>query len=437
MKSILCHIDQKNLKEISFPYSHYLPLKTIIIFLFCSTALSIHAQENLNTSDSFIQPKKTDEMFHQRDVIDLFRTLILQKKTHDRVLHSKTKQRGLVHLSGAPSPSYSLATSFAANLTFNAAFHTANKDTTKFSTILFSPFYTVQKQLVLPIQFSIWAKNNRFNIIGDWRFLTYPEDTYGLGSLSTSNDATALDFHYVRMHTFFIMELARNLYAGPGYQLDKHWDIREIKNPINQVTDFDRYGFQSSSTSSGIAATLVYDDRANSIHPQAGNTFLDVIVRQNLTLLGSDMPATSLLIDARKYFRINRHTQNILAIWSYNWVTVAGKVPYLDLPSTGWDMYGNTGRGYVQSRFRGTMMLDLEAEYRFGILRNGLLGGVVFCNAQTYSAYPINSFDRILPGYGAGIRIKFNKFSHTNICLDYAFGLNGSNGLFVNLGEVF
>lgn len=436
---MISHINLKKPKVYPSLFPVHAPIKAIKLFLFLlfSNTLSIHAQENLNKSDSFVQLAKTDEMLHQRDIIDLFRTLILQKKTHIRVLYSKAKKRGLVHLSGAPSPSYSLATSFAANLTLNAAFHTANKDTTKFSSVLFSPLYTIQKQLVLPIQFSIWAKNNRFNLIGDWRFLTYPEDTYGLGSLTTSNDATALDYHYIRCHTFFLKELGSNLYAGPGFQFDKHWDIREINTSANQVTDFDRYGYQSNSTSSGIAATLVYDDRSNSIHPQAGNNFLDVIIRQNLTILGSDMPATSLLIDARKYFRINQHSQNILAIWSYNWITLAGKLPYLDLPSTGWDMYGNTGRGYVQSRFRGTMMVDLEAEYRFGILRNGLLGGVVFCNAQTYSAYPSNSIDRILPGYGAGIRIKFNKFSRTNICLDYAFGLNGSNGLFVNLGEVF
>ena len=36
-----------------------------------------------------------------------------------------------------------------------------------------------------------------------------------------------------------------------------------------------------------------------------------------------------------------------------------------------------------------------------------------------------------------GIRIKLNKYSRTNIAIDYGFGLGGSQGLFVNLGEVF
>ncbi len=34
-------------------------------------------------------------------------------------------------------------------------------------------------------------------------------------------------------------------------------------------------------------------------------------------------------------------------------------------------------------------------------------------------------------------RLKLNKNSGANICLDYGFGQNGSSGIFVNIGEVF
>jgi hypothetical protein len=43
----------------------------------------------------------------------------------------------------------------------------------------------------------------------------------------------------------------------------------------------------------------------------------------------------------------------------------------------------------------------------------------------------------ISPGAGLGIRIMLNKFSRTNLALDYAWGTQGSKGFFVNLGEVF
>jgi hypothetical protein len=66
-----------------------------------------------------------------------------------------------------------------------------------------------------------------------------------------------------------------------------------------------------------------------------------------------------------------------------------------------------------------------------------LLGGVLFANAESFSEQTGNNFSVISPGYGAGIRVKLNKFSRTNLGLDYGFGANGSGGFFVNLGEVF
>jgi hypothetical protein len=82
-------------------------------------------------------------------------------------------------------------------------------------------------------------------------------------------------------------------------------------------------------------------------------------------------------------------------------------------------------------------MLYLESEYRFTILSNGLLGGVVFANAESLSEEGSGHFEYIAPGYGLGARISLNKFSRTNLCIDYGWGAHGSGGFFVNLGEVF
>ena len=82
-------------------------------------------------------------------------------------------------------------------------------------------------------------------------------------------------------------------------------------------------------------------------------------------------------------------------------------------------------------------MLYFETELRFDILRNGLLGGVVFGNLQTLSGNPGRYFGDLQPGGGAGIRIKFNKHTSTNSALDYGLGSHGSRGFATNLNEVF
>jgi hypothetical protein len=48
-----------------------------------------------------------------------------------------------------------------------------------------------------------------------------------------------------------------------------------------------------------------------------------------------------------------------------------------------------------------------------------------------------NRFEVISPGIGIGLRIKFNKFSNTNACIDFGKGRNGSGGFVGNLGDVF
>jgi hypothetical protein len=371
---------------------------------------------------------------YQRDLTDIG-YLIIGKDLNLR-LDTTKKKKVRLHISGSPTPQYSLATGFAANVTGNIAFYLNQSEGANISNILFGPTYTQKKQIIAPIQPSIWTKGNKYYIYGDWRFLKYPEDTYGLGGYTLPTDTTQLDYYYVRISQFFLRKIYKDLYGGIGYQLDNHWNIQELYVPPGTQTDFDKYGFSKNSISSGVSLNILMDTRRNSINPEGG-FYGNMVFRQNLVILGSDQNWQSLLIDVRKYFRLPGRSDNILAFWSYNWLTLSGNPPYLDLPSNGWDTYSNTGRGYVQSRFRSKDMVDLEAEYRFGILNNGLLGGVVFGNAESYSEISNNRFEVIEPAIGAGLRIKFNKFSRTNVCIDYAIGKHGSNGIFTNLGEVF
>ena len=61
----------------------------------------------------------------------------------------------------------------------------------------------------------------------------------------------------------------------------------------------------------------------------------------------------------------------------------------------------------------------------------------MFLNASTFTEYPDNRFERVNPGTGLGLRIKMNKKSNTNLCVDYGIGTGGSRGFAFNLNEVF
>lgn len=370
----------------------------------------------------------------QQDIVDFAHTVLPRWKRlvpHD----SATLRSGGKFVWLIPQAGYTLQTNFLIQLLANVAYQRPNANV---STLVGTAAYTLNKQTILTLTSVIWTPQNRLTWVGDYRVMHYPQATFGLGIINTSlNRETSMDYEYLRIYQKVLKRLRPNLYGGIGYALDLHWQIvsRNRNREVVQISRY-RYGVEGRSVSSGPLFNLLFDNRVNSINPSQGY-YASVQYRPNLRLLGSDRNYQSVLVEGRAYVRPSAGSQNVLAFWSYNALTLTGDPPFLDLPSTGWDTYSNTGRGYVQGRFRGKNLLYLETEYRFGLTRNRLLGGVVFANAQTVTEVVSKRFERVAPAAGAGLRLMMNKISRTNLAIDYAFGVDGSRGLFFNFGEVF
>ncbi len=367
----------------------------------------------------------------QKDVGDELSSLFKKKKSSSGKTDSITSKPVF---SAVPAIGYTLASKLVATLSGNLVFKSNKKS--NISTITASAAYTQRKQFTLPVESNIWTKGNKFNIVGDYRFYKYPQSTFGLGSNSNINNELEMDYSYFRFYQLLLKHIKGNFFAGAGYIMDYHWNISEKKNKNVLSDDYRHYDTASHTRSSGFTVNALYDHRNNPINPSRG-FYSSVQYRDNLTAFGSTSNWQSLIIDVRKYYRFPRSSQNVIAFWSYDWLIIKGKLPYLDLPSNSWDSYSSTGRGYIQGRFRGAQMVYAETEYRFKVSSNGLFGGVVFLNAESFSAQPGTALQRVQPGYGPGLRIKLNKVSKTNISIDYGFGNQGSKGLFINIGEMF
>jgi hypothetical protein len=366
-----------------------------------------------------------------RDVVhDVFQPHKLQK------LDSVEVKDTLKHYSFVPAFGYTLQTGLAAVLSANLGYYNDIHKNTKLSSITTNFTYSQYRQIIVPFQADIWSKENRFNYITDIRFLSYPSDIYGLGGKTDPNKGVTINFTALKVHQTVMKALSDNIYVGVGYFFDKFWNIKAVDQLTRRLNTIVTKELGTNETASGPAFRFLYDTRLNQINPQQG-VYYSITYRANLKALGSDSNSNGLQIDARTYLNFPSKSKNVLAFWMFDWVVTNGTPPYLLLPSTGWDDFYNTGRGYIQGRFRGRKMLYFESEYRFGISRNGLLGGVAFVNLQNFSSDLSAQYSGLFPGYGAGIRIKLNKFTGTNLCIDYGFGQKGSHGLFVNLAEVF
>ena len=411
----------------------------LLMALLLGSASGVYAQvkpghRTVTKSSDSVRSSVTDTTHaQQKDLYDVI-SKAFGKHKDKKATRKKDSVTSKPTYAVLPAAGYTLVSKFVVTLTGNTAFRMDS--TADISTVTAYVSYTQNKQFLLPIQSDLWTKNNKYNLVGDIRFYKYPQSTFGLGSSSNIANEDPMDYLYFRFYETVLRKVVGNFFAGAGYIIDYHTNITQQGTVNGTPSGYTAYGAQSTTVASGLTLNGLYDTRDNSIYPEKG-FYSAVQYRDNFDFLGSTQGWTSLIVDVRQYFRLPANSDNVLALWSYDWLILSGKPGYLDLPSNQWDAYSSTGRGYIQGRFRGTHEVYGEAEYRFVVTKNGLVGGVLFLNGQSYSADTGTRLQAIQPGFGPGLRLKINKISKTNIDFDYGFGREGSRGLFINIGEVF
>ncbi|HEV3223350.1 MAG TPA: BamA/TamA family outer membrane protein, partial [Puia sp.] len=348
---------------------------------------------------------------------------------------------GVSNLSLLPIIGYGPANGFVIGTAISATNLLGNKNTTQLSSALLSISFTTKKQLLLCARSNIFLPDNNWVIPGDVRLLYFAQPTYGLGiyALNTSSEfnidgtntsASVLEqpmrFNYIRFYETVLKQIFPYWYAGVGVNIDYHFSIQDqslkLDTPNQVITSnyfySSKYGFDPTHYSTnGLTINVTEDSRDNPINAYKG-IYASLIFRINEKLFGGSQNSTMLYAEWRNYIPLQKNKPGmILAFWTWGQFVTSGNVPYLALPSIGWDTYGRSGRGYVQGRFRGVNMVYGESEFRMPISKNGLFGVVAFLNATTASSPTTGQqlFNSLAPGFGVGLRIKMNMKDRTNI----------------------
>lgn len=389
----------------------------------------------LVTAQNAIDPKKQVDTANKKDLVDVGRKLFNIKPKPIQEEKGKSYYFSILPLSySVPGGGRALFTATT------VGFYMGDRSTTYLSNITFAPYFNFKGRYGIPFRSNMWTKDNGWVIQGDTRLLVYPQYTWGIGGAQPESNKFTLNYEYLRFYQSALKRITSYFYAGFGYNLDYYFDIDTNDPNPNAFQKFTKYPYGTSSTdnsfSSGATVNLLYDTRNNDLNPLPG-TYANVVYRINAHALGSDADWQSLYIDLRKYISLtNTKEQNVLAFWTYYWKTFGNGIPYLNLPSIGWDPYQRSGRGIEQNRYRGKGLLYFEAEYRRDITANGLLGFVMFSNLSSVTELKSNNFSYWYPAAGTGLRIKFNKGSGTNIAIDYGFSKNYQS-VTLGLGEAF
>jgi hypothetical protein len=370
----------------------------------------------------------------QRDIMDVVRSLIGLSVNPEPTL----EPRPGLSLTLLPSIGYNPA--YGAFIGVSAAFAgwLGDPSTTTTSSGSAGASYSTTEQISVQFKSDFFTPGNGFDFKGDWRYLDTSQSTFGLGSLEPTQAEYPMDFVLYRFFETVYRKVPKTpFYIGFGYHYSNYQEIVDQRADQGELTPYTVYqaGYPRHTISSGLSANVLYESRDNTINATRG-LYWNASVRGFPTALGSDDNWQALWSDLRVYPHVPREGRNVLAFWNYVWLTF-GHAPYLDLPAIGWDTFGRGGRGYIQGRIRGRNQMYTEAEYRMALTRDGLWGMVGFGSLTATTGAAGSAFERVDPGGGVGVRVKFNKRTASNLTVDLSWGERQPGRFFFGMQEVF
>ena len=433
-------------------FTAYEMIKYLSLVLFLFSFFNLKGQDII-LQDSLNKASK-DTVVYQQPLYDIGDAI----KDIGRFIRHDTSKKILKKGSGIsilPNINYNPSIGFQIGAKVVGGLYLGDKANTTMSTFATALNYTTRGIIVGYLAHDIYTRGNKWNLKGGILMAKLVGLDYGLGIgneleagttealLLNNSDRT----RYVNQYTVYGLnerlykQLSPGMFVGAGVFLELKRNIKTLgghaETPLSVYSKWNGYNAENYNTN-GLMFNFQYMTRDNPNSAYTG-IYADVVMRMSQAWMGSAKNTYQLQSDFRKYWQLSSSRPNhVLAVWHWGSYKISGDQAYLDLPGTGKDVYSRSGRGYTNGYFKGNSFFYSEVEYRFPILRNRFLSGVVFANVQTANdQMGTKLFQQWQPAAGAGLRVLFNKLIRTNLCIDYAVGKFGQRGLFLGLNEAF
>lgn len=431
-------------------FRHYL-LPFLILLI---SKLNVHAQVEIQDTVTTKLERDTVHPTQQLyDVVDLFKDINPFKKKDQGSSIKSNKRSAITYL---PNLNYNPSIGAQIGIKAVGGKVLGNQPNTAMSIAAAAVSATTRGIVVGYFIHDIYTPGNSWNIKGNVMVAKAVGLDYGMGIGGTLTNPTEEEMimnnpdraRYV--NKFMVYSVSERVYknlfpgafVGAGFFFEMKRDFQTVGSqegmaPVEIYSRWNNFN-PNRVNNNGLMLNMQYMTRDNPNSAYKGY-YVDVVLRMNQSWMGSEHNAYQLQTDFRKYWQLSESRPNhVLAFWNFGSYNLGGTLPYVDLPGTAKDPYARSGRGYTMGYFKGKSFFYSELEYRFPLMRNQFLSGVVFTNVQTANDQMGTKLFKIWqPAGGAGLRLLFNKATRTNLCIDYAFGKFGQRGLFLGLNEAF
>jgi outer membrane protein assembly factor BamA len=301
------------------------------------------------------------------------------------------------------------------------------------STLMLVGLYSTNKSYVFGLPAALFFAEDKYRITAAVFATRMNLDfTYDL----EGNDIKLV---YSELRTVYAAEfsraIAQNLFLGLMYSgIDTRYKFDQGSDEENDSTRelFNLLEIRDSFVSSlGLKAS--FDSRDYIYYPQKG---LYAVLRSMVFAkwLGSSNDYTNFMYTLRYYHLLKQ--KHVLA------AQLSGGHSLGDVPFAGYQTYGmrNTLRGYPTGKYRGKHMVGIQAEYRWnfyqrwGMVAFGGIGSVWGGGSNQEKEIYEKEF---LPSIGTGLRFMLSREKKINMRLDYAWGVNGNEGVYLGIMEAF
>jgi len=205
--------------------------------------------------------------------------------------------------------------------------------------------------------------------------------------------------------------------------------IRYKEGDAASAEYFELFGVKDNS-SGNFALPFSYDSRDNVRFPYYG-TFAQIRPQFVPSWLGAEDAYEALEAQYNRYLQVK--PRRILALRLYTRLTPT------DTPYEGLSTLGRRSdlRGYTSGEHIGNNLLSTQAEYRCLLTeRFGVAGFGGLALLYDGSIKNVNS-DSLFSSVGIGLRFVLHKETRQTFRIDYAWGKDDEDGLYVSVGEAF
>lgn len=306
-----------------------------------------------------------------------------------------------------------------------AVWEPAASTKTRPSSVIVSALRTAKAQTRLRVDGEHWSTGNARRLYGLLLWQQFPLPYFGIGD-RTPEEA---EEKYTPRGTEAVVSVLQRV-RGPVYA---SLGVRHVEQRITPDTvGVLRLGAITGSrggTTTEIIGGMQLDTRDNLFAPTAGQWVQATYARSD-DAVWSDFTYNTLRLDARTYRRIG--TSQVVAT-QLQLTGVRGDPPFDALALIG---SGDIMRGYKRGRFRDRWVTAAQVEYRTAIRRR--VGAVAFGGAG-FAAPTFGALgdSRLLPTYGAGLRLRLDARQRTGVRADYGRGLDGTSGLHLGFNQAF